>query len=136
MDVTKVRELKCVDDINTFFDLNKLDEISDEEEINEFVTELSNLGKSYRDVHIDLSSGLSENEYTAHYPKHQEFRSNVNKSIQDAKRKLRNVKRDQTKSKSLSKENDLLSEKKFLMQRSDDYDAKFQAIIEQKTKEW
>ena len=33
MDAAKVQELKCVDDINTFFDLNNLDEISDEEEI-------------------------------------------------------------------------------------------------------
>ena len=48
MDAEKLRELKCVDDIDTFFTLNELDEMSDEEEITEFISELSILGKSYR----------------------------------------------------------------------------------------
>ncbi len=68
-----------MDDINNFFDPNKLHEFSDEEEISEFVSELSNLQKNYRDVHIDLFSGLGDADYTAKDPKHHEFRNMVNK---------------------------------------------------------
>ena len=75
-----------------------------------------------------MSSGLGDADYTALYPKHQEFRDKVNKGIQDGKRKLRKVKRDHTKSKNVSKENELLSEKNYLKQRSADYSEKISSV--------
>ena len=125
MEAEKLRELKSVDDINTFFELNDLSDMSDEEEINEYITELSSLGKAYRDVHTELSAGLGDASYSEKYPKQQEFRENVNLKIQDAKRLLRQVKRG--KSKTTEKQNDFLSEIKFLTQRSDDFSDKVQA---------
>ena len=129
MDAEKLRELKCVDDIDTFFTLNELDEMSDEEEITEFISELSILGKSYRDIHTDLSAGLDGAAYEAQYPKHEEVRNKVNEKIQNAKRKLRNVKRGKTKSKITDKESEILSEKKFLLQRTDDFSEKIQSNV-------
>ena len=125
MEAEKLRELKSVDDIKTFFELNDLGDMSDEEEINEYITELSSLGKAYRDVHTELSAGLGDASYSEKYPKQQEFRENVNLKIQDAKRLLRQVKRG--KSKTTEKQNDFLSEIKFLTQRSDDFSDKVQA---------
>ena len=39
MEAEKLRELKCVDDINTFFDLNELSDMSDEEEIGDYISD-------------------------------------------------------------------------------------------------
>ena len=121
MDEPEIRELKCVDDINTFFNLNDLDEISDEEELNVYMSDLSIIGKCYRDVHTELSVGLGDADYATQYPKHKEFLEKVNGGIQNAKRKLRKAKRGNTKSKVTEKENELLSEKKYLLQRSEDF---------------
>ena len=113
MEAEKLRELKCVDDINTFFDLNELSDMSDEEEIGDYISELSTLGKEYRDVHTDLSVGLDDAVYVGQYPDHQEFRKKVNDKIQNAKRLLRKVKRGKSKSKMTDKQSDFLSEKSF-----------------------
>ena len=129
MDEPEIRELKCVDDINTFFNLNDLDEISDEEELNEYMSDLSIIGKCYRDVHTELSVGLGDADYAAQYPKHKEFLEKVNGGIQNAKRKLRKAKRGNTKSKVTEKENELLSEKKYLLQRSEDFFEKIKSNV-------
>ena len=121
----KNNELICLDDLTIFFENNVLDEISDNEELDEYLSQLNTLGKSYRDVHTLLSAELGEDEHTKQYPKHQETRQKVNKKIQDAKRKLRLNKRSQTKSKSSERENDLLCEKNFLVKQSEHLHGKF-----------
>ena len=103
--------MKCVDDINTFFTLNVLDEMSDDEEIAGYISELSVLGKSYRDIHTDLSNGLDGAAYEAQYPTQKKFRDDVNTKIQNAKRKLRTAKRGKANTKITDKESELLSEK-------------------------
>ena len=115
----KNNELICLDDLTIFFENNVLDEISDNEELDEYLSQLNTLGKSYRDVHTLLSAELGEAEHTKQYPKHQETRQKVNKKVQDAKRKLRLNKRSQNKSKSSERENDLLCEKNFLVKQSE-----------------
>ena len=123
MDDVKVLELKHTDDIQTFFELNALDDISDEDELDGYISELSKLGKEYRDVHTELSSGLG-NEYKTQFPDELNQRRNVNQSIQDAKKKLRQKKKDNTKPKLSEKENDLLSEKQFLLQQVTEFSEK------------
>ena len=129
MEAKKLQELKSVDDINTFFDLNDLSDMSDEEEINGYIDELSALGKDYRDVHTDLSAGLDKAVYVAEYPNHQEFRKNVNDKIANAKRLLRNVKLGKNKSKMNDKQQEFLSEKRFLTQRSKDFSDKIKTNV-------
>ena len=124
-----MRELKCVDDINTFFTLNVLDEMSDEEEIAGYISELSVLGKSYRDIHTDLSNGLDGAAYEAQYPTQKKFRDDVNTKIQNAKRKLRTAKRGKANTKITDKQSELLSEKKFLLQRTDDVSTKIESNV-------
>ena len=116
-------ELKHTDDIQTFFELNTLDDISDEDELDGYISELSKLGKEYRDVHTELSSGLG-NEYKTQFPDELNQRRNVNQSIQDAKKKLRQRKKDNAKPKLSEKENDLLSEKQFLLQQVTEFSEK------------
>ena len=129
METEKVFELKCVDDINTFFTSNVLDEISDEEEIAEYISELSILGKSYQDIHTDLSNRLDGAAYKAQYPKQKEVRDDVNTKIQNAKRKLRNVKRSKNNTKITDKQSEILPEKKFLLERTDDVFAKSESNV-------
>ena len=118
-------ELKCVDDINTFLELNVLDEISDDDELSEFTSKLSILDKSYRDVHTDLKSELGDDEYLKQFPKHTETKTKVHKNIQDAMRKLRANKRGKTKSQKTERQNDLLCEKDFLIKQSAHLHEKF-----------
>ena len=118
-------ELKCVDDINTFLELNVLDEISDDDELSEFTSKLSILDKSYRDVHTDLKSELGDEEYLQQFPKHTETKTKVHKNIQDAMRKLRANKRGKTKSQKTERQTDLLCEKDFLIKQSAHLHEKF-----------
>ena len=111
-------ELKCVDDINTFLELNVLDEISDDDELSDFNSKLSVLDKCYRDVHTDIKSELGDDEHLKQYPKHAETKKRVHKNIQDAMRKLRANKRGKTKSQTTEREKDLLCEKNFLIKQS------------------
>ena len=133
-DAVKISEIKCVGDIDDFFELNVLDEISDDEELDEYISQLTNLGKSYRDIHTDLSVVLGDTEYEAQYPKatFDAKRKNINESIQNAKRKLRSAKRTKksgvTKSRATEKVNDLLSEKMFLIHQSNEFVKKFDAL--------
>ena len=133
-DAVKISEIKCVGDIDDFFELNVLDEISDDEELDEYISQLTNLGKSYRDIHTDLSVVLGDTEYEAQYPKatFDAKRKNMNESIQNAKRKLRSAKRTKklgvTKSRATEKVNDLLSEKMFLIHQSNEFVKKFDAL--------
>jgi hypothetical protein len=118
-------ELKCVDDINTFLELNVLDEISDDDELSEFTSKLPILDKSYCDVHTDLKSEQGDDEYLKQFPKHTETKAKVHKNIQDAMRKLRANKRGKTKSRNTERQNDLLCEKDFLIKQSAHLHEKF-----------
>ena len=53
----------------------------------------------------------------------------MNDKIQNAKRLLRKVKRGKSKSKMTDKQSDFLSEKKFLIQRSDDFSEKVKSNV-------
>ena len=131
-DAVKISEIKCVGDIDDFFELNVLDEISDDEELDEYISQLSKLGKNYRDLHTDLSVVLGDAKYAAQYPKptFEAKRKQINESIQNAKRNLRAVRRAKksgvAKTLSTEKKNDLLSEKMFLIQQSSDFLQKFE----------
>ena len=133
-DAVKISEIKCVGDIDDFFELNVLNEISDDEELDEYISQLTNLGKSYRDIHTDLSVVLGDTEYEAQYPKptFEAKRKDVNESIQNAKRKLRAVRRAKksgvANTLSSEKVNDLLSEKMFLIHQSYKFEKKIDAL--------
>ena len=88
-DAVKISEIKCVGDIAEFFELNVLDDISDEEELDEYISQLTSFGKNYRDLHTDLSVVLGETDYTAAYPNEtfEAKRKKINDSIQNAERK-------------------------------------------------
>ena len=129
MEERKLLELKCVDDIQTFFELNVLDNLSDEEELNEYISELSDLGKKFRDVHTELSSGLTADVHKEQYPDALNCRRNVNQKIQDAKTKLKKRKKDKAKIKLTEKENELNAEKQFLISQSNDFVEKIEKYL-------
>ena len=91
MDDLKIHELKCKDDIQTFFDQNSLSDISDDEELNSYISELSRVGKNYRDTHTELSSNLTAEVHTEQYPDSAKIRKQINDCIKKAKGKLRKI---------------------------------------------
>ena len=64
----RVRELQICDDLVDAFTLFNIDELDTCEEISEGMTHITELGKQYRHIHVELKELLGDAPYTAAYP--------------------------------------------------------------------
>ena len=84
----EIEELKIVEDISHNLALYKLEDLCTEEEIKEAVDVISELGQSYRHVHVELKSVLGET-YEDKYKKYEDISSKLFLWTKSAKEKLR-----------------------------------------------
>ena len=95
----RVRELQICDDLVDAFTLFNLDELDTCEEISEGMTHITELGKQYRHIHVELKELLGDAPYTAAYPldddqEEKAWTVRVRQYIRDARTKRKNLEKD------------------------------------------
>ena len=86
-------EAKIAADINEFFVISDLNDLSSDEEICDCLDSVSRYSKLYRDIHIELQLNLKD-EYTEKYPNYDEITDKLRNYIKYAKRKIRFLKKE------------------------------------------
>ena len=64
----RVKELQLRDDIDEAFTLYALADLETEDEISEGIAQISELGREYRHIHVELKEILGDNAYGTEYP--------------------------------------------------------------------
>ena len=64
----RVKELQLRDDIDEAFTLYALTDLENEDEISEGIAQISELGREYRHIHVELKEILGDNAYGTEYP--------------------------------------------------------------------
>ena len=91
----KLQELLINEDINEIFktyDINELDTI---DELNESIEHVAEVGKTFRHIHVELRSVMSEKEYENNYNDFQNTIDKIRSFIKDAKEKLKKAKMEE-----------------------------------------
>ena len=84
-------EAKIATDINEFFIVFDLNDLSSDEEIYESLDSASQYSKLYRDIHTELKLKLKD-DYDVKYPDYDKITENLRNYMKDAKRKVRVLK--------------------------------------------
>ena len=84
-------EAKIATDINEFFIVFDLNDLSSDEEIYESLNSASTYSKLYRDIHTELKLKLKD-DYDVKYPDYDKITENLRNYMKDAKRKVRVLK--------------------------------------------
>ena len=84
-------EAKIATDINEFFIVFDLNDLSSDEEIYESLDSASKYSKLYRDIHTELKLKLKD-DYDVKYPDYDKITENLRNYMKDAKRKVRVLK--------------------------------------------
>ena len=87
----KIENLSCLNEIDSFFQINSIGEIELADELVTYVEELSDLGKNYRNIHSKLTVELGDT-YGTEYPDFDKNNKKIIFGIKDAKKKLRELK--------------------------------------------
>ena len=67
----RVMEMQLCDDIDEAFKLYALEDLETEDEISEGLVHMSELGKKYRHIHVELKVMLGDDAYATEYPENQ-----------------------------------------------------------------
>ena len=86
----EVQELQVVGDIKHSLELYDLEDLVTEREISEGMSALSELGKSYRHLHVELKSQLGT-DYEEKYPRYGKIHDDISTYLKAAKLKLRGL---------------------------------------------
>ena len=102
-----IRELQIVGVIHHSLALYDLDDLFTEDEISEGIGVMTDLGKNYRHLHVELKSHLQA-DYEDRYPLYNDFCSKISTYLKSAKAEVRNSK-DKVK-------NDKVSDQKYFIE--------------------
>ena len=91
MDNLEVKEAKLVGDIKYSLDLFSLKELESQEDISEGMAVITELGKVFRHLHVELKSQLG-NDYEEKFPHYADMNDTVTKYLKSAMEKRRGLK--------------------------------------------
>ena len=98
MDVTKlkVKEKQVRNDLSESFRLYDLQDMDTVDDVLEGLQHVTDIGKSYRHIHIELESAMGETDYLAAYGKAEEVTEKVRQYQATAKAKSRRLKQQES----------------------------------------
>ena len=85
-----VKEMQIMDDLNEAFDLFDLEYCVTVDEISEGMSEISERGREFRHIHIELKNLLGD-AHAGTYPKYEETCKKVRQYARDGKTKIREI---------------------------------------------
>ena len=80
MDNLEVKETQVVGDIQHSLALFALDDLVSQDEITKGMSDITQLGKEFRHLHVELKSQLG-NEYDEKFPHYDEINDKINKYL-------------------------------------------------------
>ena len=86
----RVKEIQICDDLEEAFTLYAPDDLETEDEVSEGLAYISDLGKEYRHIHIELKELLGEELYAQSYPE-SKVTERVRKYTKDARERKRTI---------------------------------------------
>ena len=93
-----LNELKICEDIRHSLDIYEINDLDTEDEINEGLVIISDLSQNYRHAHVVLKSKLDD-AYKNHYPDYDDTLANLTNFIKNARKRLKSVKKEKSKTK-------------------------------------
>ena len=90
-DPIMVEELKCRGDIDYTLLMYKIEELENEEDANDGLSEMDKLSRQFRHLHVELKKKLAE-KYVEHYPDYEKICDKIVTFTKDIRRKLTNLK--------------------------------------------
>ena len=91
LDEKSVLELQVSEDLTESFLIFSLDDLETKEELTEGMEQISELGKKFRYVHVELKNLLGETEYKEKYPNFEKKCSDVREYIKKVRTKIKEV---------------------------------------------
>ena len=91
LDEKSVLELQVSEDLTESFLIFSLDDLETKEELTEGMEQISELGKKFRYVHVELKNLLGEIEYKEKYPNFEKKCSDVREYIKKVRTKIKEV---------------------------------------------
>ena len=85
----QIKEKQIADDLNEFFILSSLDDLSTPEEINDGMDTIAKIGKELRHVHIALKEEMGDDSYNAKYAAFGDLLDRIRNYQKDGKTKLK-----------------------------------------------
>ena len=91
----QIKEEQIADDLNEFFLLSSLDDLSTSEEIQDGIESISQIGRELRHIHISLKKEMGDDPYAAAYADFDQILEKIRKYQKDGKVKLRTFSKKQ-----------------------------------------
>ena len=92
-----ILELQVVEDLTESFLIFDLEDLETKQELTEGMEQISELGKKFRHVHVELKNLMGETEYAEKYPNYDKKCSDVREYIKNVRLKIKTLDRDEQK---------------------------------------
>ena len=77
----RIKEMQIDDDLKELFKLYDFNDLFTIDDISEGVTQITEVSRQYRHIHIELKNMMGDEDYTAGYPKCEEVIEEVRKYV-------------------------------------------------------